>query len=170
VQYGSVAGLTSWLWGEAELNGSRIFHMSISNSFKALLLCGTVLFGVAQAMAQAPVAPPASGAAVDQSGLVQVAASKALRDGTFVGRGFDAYWGIVQVQASIQSGRLVSVDTLKSPNHNRTSKSINRAALPPLQQEAVRTQSARVHIVSGATLTSRAYAASLKDALKQASN
>jgi uncharacterized protein with FMN-binding domain len=148
--------------------------MTISNSFKALLLCGTVLFGMAQAMAQAPVAPdptaPPAAAPADQSGIVQVAANKSLRDGTFVGRGFDAYWGIVQVQANVQGGRLVSVDTLKSPNHNRTSKSINRAALPPLQQEAVRNQSARVHVISGATLTSRAYAASLNNALKQASN
>ena len=144
--------------------------MSALNGFKALLLCGTVLFGVASAMAQAPVAPAQTNVAPDQSGLAQVAANRVLRDGSYVGRGFDAYWGIVQVQANIQNGRLVSVDTLKSPNHNRTSKSINRAALPPLQQEAVRIQSARVHIVSGATLTSRAYAASLKDALKQASN
>jgi uncharacterized protein with FMN-binding domain len=144
--------------------------MSISNSLKALLLCGTVLFGVTQATAQAPVAPAQDTFLPDQSGLLQLVASKSLHDGTFVGRGFDAYWGIVQVQASIQGGRLISVDTLKSPNHNRTSKSINRAALPPLQKEAVRTQSARVHIVSGATLTSRAYVASLKDALKQASN
>jgi uncharacterized protein with FMN-binding domain len=144
--------------------------MSISSSFKALLLCGTILFGSVSAMAQAPVAPAQTIATVDQSGLVQLAANKSLRDGTFVGRGFDAYWGIVQVRANVQNGRLVSIDTLKSPNHNRTSKSINRGALPPLQQEAVRIQSARVHVISGATLTCRAYAASLKDALKQASN
>jgi uncharacterized protein with FMN-binding domain len=160
-------GLNIMALGQAGLNGSRIFHMSISNSFKALLLCGTVLFGAVQAFAATIVAP---GTAVDTSALVQLAASKSLHDGTFVGRGYDAYWGIVQVQAKVQNGQIVSVDALKSPNHNRTSKSINRQALPMLLQQVVSRQTAKVHIVSGATLTSRAYIASLRDALNQASN
>jgi uncharacterized protein with FMN-binding domain len=144
--------------------------MSISNSFKALLLCGTVLLGIASASAQAPALLGQSGSLVDPSGLVQSASTVTLRDGTFVGAGYDAYWGVVQVQANVQNGQIVSVDALKSPNHNRTSKSINRQALPMLLQQVVQKQSSKVHIISGATLTSRAYIASLKDALNQASN
>jgi uncharacterized protein with FMN-binding domain len=144
--------------------------MAISRSFKALLLCGAMFCGALTALAQSPVVPPPSVLDVTQPTIVQVAGKVTLRDGTFVGRGYDAYWGIVQVQASIQNGRIVGIDALKSPNHNRTSKSINRKALPMLLQQVVKRQSARVNMISGATLTSRAYISSLRDALKQASN
>ncbi len=144
--------------------------MFISNGFKALLLCGTIYFGVTSALAQAPAVLDSTAAATDQTGLVQIAANKVLHDGTFVGQGYDAYWGVVQVQANVQNGQIVSVDALQSPNHNRTSKAINRQALPMLLQQVVTTQSAKVHMISGATLTSRAYIASLRDALSQASN
>lgn len=144
--------------------------MTISNSFKALLLCGTVFLGVAQAMAQAPALPAQTIANLGQTGLVQVAANRTLHDGTFVGAGYDAYWGIVQVQASVQNGQIVAVNAVTSPNHNRTSKAINRQALPLLLQQVVQKQSAKVHLISGATLTSRAYIASLRDALNQAAN
>jgi uncharacterized protein with FMN-binding domain len=147
-----------------------MFQMTISRSFKALLLCGAVFCGAVTALAQSPIVPPPPVSGADQAAIVQVASKTALRDGTFVGRGYDAYWGIVQVQANIQNGQIVSVDALKSPNHNRTSKSINRQALPMLLRQVVKKQSARVNMISGATLTSRAYIASLRDALKQASN
>lgn len=90
-----------------------------------------------------------------------------LHDGDFIGRSVDAYYGLVQVQATVQGGAVVSVKTLKFPNHSGESRSINRRALPILQQEVLARQAGRIDIVSGATLTSRAYAASLRDALVQ---
>jgi uncharacterized protein with FMN-binding domain len=93
-------------------------------------------------------------------------ASAALTDGSFVGGTYDAYYGTVQVQATVQGGRITAVKALKFPNHSGTSRSINRQALPYLLQEVVAKQSARINIISGATLTSRAYIASLRDALK----
>jgi uncharacterized protein with FMN-binding domain len=95
-------------------------------------------------------------------------ASAALTDGSFVGGTYDAYYGNVQVQATIQGGQIVSVKALKFPNHSGTSRSINRQALPFLMQEVAAKQSARIDIISGATLTSRAYIKSLRDALKKA--
>lgn len=92
-----------------------------------------------------------------------------LHDGSFVGRAFDAYYGMVQVQTTIQGGAVSQVKAVKFPNHSGESRSINRQALPILQQEVVAAQSARINMVSGATLTSRAYIASLRDALLQAS-
>jgi uncharacterized protein with FMN-binding domain len=105
-----------------------------------------------------------TGAPVD--GSVQLAkAAKVLHDGSFVGGTYDAYYGTVQVQATVAGGVVTSVKALKFPNHSGTSRSINRQALPYLLQEVVAKQSAKIDIISGATLTSRAYISSLRDAL-----
>ncbi|QKC80869.1 FMN-binding protein [Mesorhizobium sp. NZP2077] len=89
-------------------------------------------------------------------------------DGTYTGPVTDAYYGLIQIQASIQGGRLTALKVLRYPNDRRTSVSINRQALPMLRDEAISAQSANVDIISGATLTSRAFRQSLAGALKQA--
>jgi uncharacterized protein with FMN-binding domain len=91
------------------------------------------------------------------------------KDGTFPGPTYDAYYGLLQVQANIQGGKLISVDVLQYPTHRNTSRLINRQALPMLEREVVRAQSVRVNLISGATLTSEAYLSSLFYALQQAS-
>lgn len=91
-------------------------------------------------------------------------------DGTYTGPVTDAYYGLIQIQASIQGGRLTALKVLKYPSDRRTSVSINRQALPMLRDEAISAQSARVDIISGATLTSRAFIQSLGGALKKASS
>ena len=91
----------------------------------------------------------------------------ALHDGTFIGGTYDAYYGMVQVQATIQNGSITNVSALKFPNHSGTSRQINRQALPYLLQEVVVAQNSKVNIIGGATLTSRAYIKSLRDALVQ---
>ena len=99
----------------------------------------------------------------------QLAASaRRLSDGSYTGPPADAYYGIVQVRARVHGGRLVSVDVLKYPSDRRTSQFINDQALPMLESEVVRAQSARVDTVSGATLTSEAYLQSVSVALRQA--
>jgi uncharacterized protein with FMN-binding domain len=109
-------------------------------------------------------------AQAQQAPEIQVAGSAMhLRDGSFTGQPFDAYYGVVQIQANVAGGRLVSVDVLQSPGHQRTSRYINGQALPMLQREVIQAQSFHVNIISGATLTSRAYARSLRDAMAQAS-
>ncbi len=91
-------------------------------------------------------------------------------DGTYTGTPGDAYYGIVQIQAVIQNGKLVSVDFLQYPNDRRTSQYINSQAMPLLKSEAIQAQSANVSGVSGATDTSQAFIQSLGDALAQAKN
>ncbi len=90
-----------------------------------------------------------------------------LHDGTFTGGTYDAYYGNVQVQATIRGGQISDVKAVQFPNHSRTSRSINAQALPYLQQEVADAQSGKIDIISGATLTSRAYIKSLRDALNQ---
>jgi len=91
-------------------------------------------------------------------------------DGTYVGPVTDAYYGPMQIQASIQGGRLTALKLLKYPSDRRTSVRINREALPMLRDEAISAQSADVDIISGATLTSRAFIQSLGGALRKASS
>jgi uncharacterized protein with FMN-binding domain len=93
---------------------------------------------------------------------------RTLRDGDYVGQVYDAYYGLMQVQVSIQGGRITAVTAVRQPNHRSTSRAINRRALPYLESEVVRAQTVRVNMVSGATLSSRAYLRSLNSALIQA--
>jgi uncharacterized protein with FMN-binding domain len=134
--------------------------MKILSRFAGLLLSSVAFFGPAQSATVPAVNDPL--AAVDPQ--IQTVA---LHDGTFVGGTYDAYYGTVQVQATIKNGSITSVSALKFPNHSGTSRSINRQALPYLLQEVVAKQSSRVDIIGGATLTSRAYMKSLRDALAQ---
>lgn len=86
-------------------------------------------------------------------------------DGTYTGPIVDAYYGLVQIQAIVQGGRLVGIKVLQYPSDRRTSIMINRQALPMLRDEVVAAQSPDVDIISGATLTSEAFVRSLKGAL-----
>lgn len=92
------------------------------------------------------------------------------KDGTYKGPEVDAYYGLVQVQATVQGGKLSSVQFLEFPNDRRTSVEINNIAVPYLQQEAMQAQSSSVDIISGATLTSEAFIMSLQNALNSAKN
>lgn len=89
-------------------------------------------------------------------------------DGVYTGPPADAYYGIVQLQALVQDGRLAALKILQYPSDRRTSIRINRQALPMLRDEAISAQDANVDIISGATLTSRAFIRSLGGALKKA--
>lgn len=91
------------------------------------------------------------------------------RDGTYTGSVADAYYGNVQVQATIQNGFITDVQFLDYPQDRGTSIYINSQATPLLRQEAIQTQNAQVDTVSGATETSGAFRQSLGSALSQAS-
>jgi uncharacterized protein with FMN-binding domain len=90
------------------------------------------------------------------------------KDGTYTGPQVDVYYGLVEVQATIQNGKLTDVQFLEYPSDRRTSVEINTIAMPYLQQEALQAQNANVDIVSGATLTSQGFELSLQTALSSA--
>ncbi len=72
-------------------------------------------------------------------------------------------WGPVQVAAVFSTaGALCDVEVLQYPSDHRKSVAINQRALPMLTREAVAAGSADIDIVSGATITSDAYATSLQ--------
>lgn len=90
------------------------------------------------------------------------------RNGQFTGNIANAYWGFVQVRATIQNGKISRVQFLNYPHDRGTSVRINNYAVPMLQSEAIQVQSAQVDLISGATLTSEAFVESLQTALNQA--
>jgi len=92
------------------------------------------------------------------------------KNGTYTGPEVNAFYGLVQVQVTIQNGKIANVQFLDYPRDRRTSQRINSQVMPWLTQEAIQAQSANVDIISGATLTSEAFANSLQSALQSAKN
>jgi len=92
------------------------------------------------------------------------------KNGTYTGPAVDVFYGLVQVQAVIQNGKIVNVQFLQYPNDRRTSVEINTQVMPWLTQEAIQAQSANIDIITGATLTSEGFANSLQAALQSAKN
>jgi len=97
-------------------------------------------------------------------------ASGLYKDGSYVGLTENAFYGMVQVKTVIQNHKIANVQFLQYPSDRRTSQRINSIAMPYLQQEAIQAQNASVDIISGATLTSQAFAQSLQTTLDQARN
>jgi uncharacterized protein with FMN-binding domain len=87
---------------------------------------------------------------------------------TFDGDVVRTRWGPVQVQAQFKNGVLEDVVTLVFPNDRGTSIFINQQALPMLRSEVLTAQSAHVDTISGASVTSRGYVASLQSAIDAA--
>jgi len=77
-------------------------------------------------------------------------------------------WGPVQVQLSVNSGRITDVVALQYPQGNRRDQQINSYALPELRAEVLAAQSASIDGVSGATVTSDGYRQSVQAAIDSA--
>lgn len=88
-------------------------------------------------------------------------------DGTWTGAAVSEPWGAFQIQVVIANGTIADATVVEAPT-DRHSSQINSRAVPLLTQSALASQGASVDTVSGATWTSRSYAASLQSALDQA--
>ncbi len=90
------------------------------------------------------------------------------KNGVYTGSPADAFYGNIQVQVTVSSGKIADVQFLQYPSDRNTSVMINNQAMPYLKQEAIQAQSANVNIVSGATDSSQAFIQSMQSALAQA--
>ena len=88
--------------------------------------------------------------------------------GTFTGQDFPNRFGDVQVQVVISNGKITDIKAVQLPFDRSRSAYISQVAGPMLRDEALKAQSAKIDIISGATYTSDSYANSLESALKQA--
>ena len=77
------------------------------------------------------------------------------------------FYGPVKVKIQVANGLITSITPLKWPTGN-TSISISGYAIPLLIQDALRTQSANVATISGASYTSQAFMTSLASAMAKA--
>jgi uncharacterized protein with FMN-binding domain len=87
---------------------------------------------------------------------------------TYTGSVVQTRWGPVQVQITVQGGKITKVTVLQQPTGNQKDLEINGYALPILEQDTLNAQSANIDMVSGATVTSTGYVQSLQSALDQA--
>jgi uncharacterized protein with FMN-binding domain len=76
---------------------------------------------------------------------------------TYQGSVAQTRWGPVQVNITVQSGKITKVAIVQQPNGNRRDAEINDQALPILIDETIQAQSANIDMVSGATVTSDGY-------------
>ena len=88
--------------------------------------------------------------------------------GTYTGDAVQTRWGTVQVQITVENGKITSADAIQYPNENRHDQQINAYAIPLLNAEVVDAQSANIDTISGATVTSDGYLQSLQSAIDNA--
>jgi uncharacterized protein with FMN-binding domain len=122
---------------------------------------------IVPADAMAALAPPAADAATLAPLKQRTGKGTAYHDGTFQGPKVDAAWGLLQIEATVAGGQIVTLTVVPGSKGKPPGKVIS--ALSMLKSEAIKTQKAKVHVVSGATTTSKAFMRSLAGALKQAS-
>ena len=90
-------------------------------------------------------------------------------DGVYTGDGVSAsHWGTVQAKVTIKDGVISNLSVVNYPHSTSLSIRIAQSVLPTLMKEVVTRQSSQVDIISGATLTSEAFAQSVQSALDSA--
>jgi uncharacterized protein with FMN-binding domain len=77
-------------------------------------------------------------------------------------------FGMVAVRLTIVNGKITAATAVSYPNNDRHSAQISSFAIPVLNSEVLAAQGGQIDAVSGATITSNAYAQSLQSALDQA--
>ena len=114
----------------------------------------------------APAAGAPTGAETASAAGASTAGAGAACGAATVGPVVDTRWGPVQVAAGFAAdGTLCSASAAQTPNSHRKSVQINTYAVPVLNQETMAARSAAIDVVSGATITSDAYAQSLQSLL-----
>jgi uncharacterized protein with FMN-binding domain len=123
-----------------------------------LTTAAVLLFRPRESVVPVDAADAVSKATVTQSGTSTVA----------IGAPITSRFGTTQVKVTIAAGKIVDVQAVRINSDEEESVRISNAAIPTLRQEVLSKQSAAVDTVSGATITSQAYQASLQSALDKA--
>ena len=106
---------------------------------------------------------PSPGAAVP------VPAGAHLEDGDYLSDTRQYEWGDLQVKISVHGGQITGVQIVQYPDHRAESLQISQMASPLLDSEVIKTQQAKVDIVSSATDTSYVFRDAIASAIKKAS-
>ena len=87
---------------------------------------------------------------------------------TVVGDAVMTRYGNVQVQITVVAGKVTAAQVLQVPMEDRHDQEINSQAVPVYNGEVIDAQSAKIDVMSGATVTWGGYTQSLQSALDQA--
>ncbi len=87
---------------------------------------------------------------------------------TFRGPVVKTIYSSLQVEVVVRNKHIIDVIPLVLPNSDARSIALARVSVPILRLEAISQNSAKIHAVSGASVTSSAYMRSLQGALAQA--
>jgi uncharacterized protein with FMN-binding domain len=115
------------------------------------------------ASASTPAPTSSSGATTSSGGSSSASGTK-----TVTGDAIATRYGNAQVKVTIKDGRITAIQALQLQGNDPKSVQISGQAEPVLRQEALTKQSAAIDTVSGATITSASYEASLQSALDKA--
>ncbi|HET7399314.1 MAG TPA: FMN-binding protein [Intrasporangium sp.] len=107
-----------------------------------------------------------SAATSGSSGSSPTSAAAAAR--TVTGDEAMTRYGVVQVQITVQDGKITKSEAVQAPSENRHDQMINSQAVPVYNDEVVAAQSAGIDMVSGATVTYDGYVQSLQSAIDKA--
>jgi|EBPBio282013_DNA_FD.fasta_scaffold02833_7 uncharacterized protein with FMN-binding domain len=104
------------------------------------------------------------------SGSSSAGSSSSGASGTYTGDAVDVGrgYGTIQLEVTVESGRIVDIQALAVPENDHRSAEISSYSVPQLIQQALDVQSAQISGISGATYTSYGFAQSLTSALQQA--
>jgi len=112
---------------------------------------------------QSSPAPAATKAAATAQTQAATGAS-----GTFAGATSQTRFGPVQVQITVENGKITAAKALQYPNGDFRSSSISSQAIPYLVSETLAAQSSNIQGVGGASYTSYGWYQSLQSALAKA--
>ena len=116
-----------------------------------------------------PTAPvPSATASAGSTATTSATPTASSGSGTYTGDAVETRWGTVQVEITVENGRITSADAVQFPNDNPKDQRINAYAVPILNAAVVDAQSGSIDAVSGATVTSGGYLTSLQSAIDAA--
>ncbi len=142
------------------------YHTSTNSATPASASDGTATAPSSSATGAAPPPDPSSDPTAGPSSPPSTSSPPAAK--TYTGDVAQTRWGPVQVEITVKSGTITAVDVVQYPSGNNKDQEINDYALPVLVQDTLQAQSAKIDMVSGATVTSDGYVESLQSALDQA--
>jgi uncharacterized protein with FMN-binding domain len=128
---------------------------------------GTADPGSSSSNTTSPGSTGSTGGATPAASPAATGGSTSTASGTYSGPVAANQYGDVQVQVTIQNGKITDVQALSLPSGGHSGR-ISDYVGPILRSQALSAQSASIDGVSGATYTSQAYAQSLQGALDAA--
>ncbi len=115
-----------------------------------------------------PAAPATPAPSVSSSATATTTKTSTAKSGTFVGATESTPFGDVQVEIVVTAGKITDVKALKLTDQGGRSVQISAYSTPILRSEVLKSQSANVDSVSGATYTSDGYLSSAQSAIDKA--